>query len=467
MREFFELNEPLLYFTYGQIWFVLGLSILLRSRPRSRLELAYSLPLLGAFGLTQALSEWGYLFIPIQATFTSSALVAVLRVIHLFIQALAGALLLTFGLQVLSFRLGSEVGLRLPLGLYGLWGFVVFVAWVFDLAPVTDIQASARAASRYMLMFPGATLAAWGLYRQIQRAADFISLTQMATYLRVASLTLAIYALLAGILVPEAPFFPADTLNEDLLNRALGVPAALFQAALGVVLVYVIWHALRIFQAEADQWIEQMERDQALAADRARIGRELHDGTIQSIYAAGLILEDARQALDVAPERARTQLSRAMDNLNRTIQDIRSYIFDLKQEKVTDSLEVSISQLVRDFRVNTLIEVDLCIEGKHSSLLEPERAQHLYQIAREALTNVARHAQARHVEMRLTFGEHQCTLRVADDGIGFLPSGVDGSGRGLRNMRERAQLLDGALVVEGQPNIGVTVVLTVPYEAMT
>ncbi len=466
MQAFFESNEPLLYFAYGQIWFVLGLSILLRSRPRSRLELAYSLPLLGAFGLAQALSEWGYLFLPIQADFTSSAMLAVLRVVHLFVQALSGALLLAFGLQVLSSRLGWEWGHRLPFGLYTLWGFVVFVAWVFNLAPVTDVQDTARATSQYLLTLPGGLLAAWGFYQQAQRATDFVSLTQITGYLRAASLALLAYALLAGLLVPEAPFFPANSLNENQVDQALGLPVALFRAGTGLVLAYVIFYALKVFQAEADHWIEQMERAQALAADRERIGRELHDGTIQSIYAAGLVLEDARQALDSDPERAKSQLGRAMKSLNRTIQDIRGYIFDLKQEKVADNLESSISQLVRDFRVNTLIEVDMCIEGKSSGSLQPERAQHLYQIAREALTNIARHAQARHVEIRLTFGESQCTLRISDDGVGLPPSGVEGSGRGLKNMRERAQLLDGTLVVEGAPDKGVTVVLTVPYEAM-
>jgi signal transduction histidine kinase len=86
----------------------------------------------------------------------------------------------------------------------------------------------------------------------------------------------------------------------------------------------------------------------------------------------------------------------------------------------------------------------------------------LYQIAREALTNVARHAQARHVAVRLRYGEQQLTLRIADDGVGFPVSGAHGAGRGLKNMRERAQLLEGALVVEGTPKEGVTVVLTMP-----
>jgi signal transduction histidine kinase len=244
------------------------------------------------------------------------------------------------------------------------------------------------------------------------------------------------------------------------VRDALGVPAALFRALVGLVLTYSILQALKVFQIEAANWLEEMERAQALAADRERIGRELHDGTIQSIYAAGLILEDVRMALEHESERARTQL-------NRTIQDIRSYIFDLRREEAIEDIESSLSHIIKDFHINTLIEVDFNIEGKRQKPLEPERAQNLYQIAREALANIARHAQARHVDVRLRYGERQLTLRIADDGVGFPSSGVNGAGRGLKNMRERAQLLEGALVVEGTPDEGVTVVLTIPYSGVT
>jgi signal transduction histidine kinase len=221
--------------------------------------------------------------------------------------------------------------------------------------------------------------------------------------------------------------------------------------------------ALKVFQIETSNWVEEMERAQALAADRERIGRELHDGIIQSIYAAGLILEDVRHAVENEPGRARSQLDRAMSSLNHTIQDIRSYIFDLRRDGTIKDIESSIARLIKDFRVNTLIEVDFCVEGKDRPTLGPDGVQNICQIAREAMTNVARHAQANHVDVLLRYGEHQLTLRIADNGVGFSSSGVDGAGRGLKNMRERAQLLEGALVVEGSPNDGVTMALTVPY----
>ena len=464
IRDLFTNNETLLLFIYGQVYFMLSISIVLRSHPHSRLELARTLPLLAAFGFTQALVKWGDVFIPIQTDHVPTTFISVLHVSQLFLSGLSFTFLLAFGLKVMTLRSWEPKAIRLlPPVIYLLWVGGVFVLWLFDIAPTDDIIRIADAISRYLLVLPGGLLAATGLYRQTKGTISSMGAPIVVTFLRAAAIALSFYALLTGVLVPPAPFFPANGLNQDILDHSLGIPAELFRALAGFVLTYSILQALKIFQIETKNWIDEIERTRALANDRERIGRELHDGTIQSIYAAGLILEDVRLALKDEPERAYAQLDRAMTSLNRTIQDIRSYIFDLRRDQVTENIETSLNRLIKDFRVNTLIDVNLQVKGKKHQDLEPDRVQNLYQIAQEALTNVARHAQACHVNVQLRYGEQQLMLRIADDGIGFPVSGVNSAGRGLKNMRERAQLLEGALVVEGTPNKGVTVVLTIPY----
>jgi two-component system sensor histidine kinase UhpB len=91
-----------------------------------------------------------------------------------------------------------------------------------------------------------------------------------------------------------------------------------------------------------------------------------------------------------------------------------------------------------------------------------ERRQHVFQIAREALANVARHAQAKRVAVNLKHDAHALQLRISDDGVG-LPILPINRGHGLRNIRERARLLDSTLNVDSVPNKGVTLTLTVPY----
>jgi signal transduction histidine kinase len=219
---------------------------------------------------------------------------------------------------------------------------------------------------------------------------------------------------------------------------------------------------LTTVQTEIERWIENVERIQALSADRERIGRELHDGIIQSIYAAGLMLEGVQHTLDMDPELAKGQLGRIMESLNHTIQDIRRYIFDLRSDTPDEDLEPGIRQLLRDFEINTLLQTDLSITGKPPKLFTVERRRHIFQIIREALANTARHAHAQHVQVALIYEPEALELTVADNGVGMEALRLS-KGHGLRNIRERTRLLDGKLKIDSAPGEGVTLQLTIPY----
>ncbi|MEA3338798.1 MAG: sensor histidine kinase, partial [Chloroflexota bacterium] len=251
-------------------------------------------------------------------------------------------------------------------------------------------------------------------------------------------------------------------LNQDLLLQVTGVPVSLFRGLCGIAITYGIVRTLTVVLSEIELWLENAERRQVLVRERERIGRELHDGIIQSIYAAGLMLEGAQHGISDEPEAARSQLTRAIGSLNQTIQDIRHYIFDLRGEALADDLETGLNKMLNEFRVNTLLETDLVVEGESGVGLGAERRQHIFQIAREALTNVARHAQARRVELCLQYDTSELQLVISDDGVGASKLPVN-KGHGLRNIRERARLVDGTLDIDTQPNEGMTLTLAVPY----
>jgi len=94
---------------------------------------------------------------------------------------------------------------------------------------------------------------------------------------------------------PRVPFFPADLLNADTFEQAIGVSPILFRSFIGLVLAVTMIRALEVFEVETARLIEAMEQQQILAAERDRIGRELHDGAIQTVYTAGLLVESAPQ----------------------------------------------------------------------------------------------------------------------------------------------------------------------------
>lgn len=216
------------------------------------------------------------------------------------------------------------------------------------------------------------------------------------------------------------------------------------------------WMAVAI---EASQLYEKLE-SLARLEERDRIGMDLHDGVIQSIYAVGLGLEDVMYRLESEPgEQVRPAIEKAMDDLTRVIKDIRGYIFDLRPatSEVTD-LRHAIRQLVDDVRVNNLIDAKFEYKGDMLDLLDEQQAITLFHIAQEALNNVIKHSGATAAAVRLTQTGPRFVLEIEDAGAGFeVQDGGPKEKHGLRNMRDRARSVGGDLTIDSKPGHGTTV----------
>jgi len=202
----------------------------------------------------------------------------------------------------------------------------------------------------------------------------------------------------------------------------------------------------------------------AVLEERERIGMDLHDGIIQSIYAVGLNLESARLLFDDSAEKAKELIPQAIDALNATIRDIRNYILDLQPSRIpTGDLAKALGRLVREFRANTLAETDLQLEAAALVRLTPDVSTSLFLIAQEALANVAKHARASRawVSLRMIGGE--VCLQIIDNGSGFDAEHASRVlGHGMSNMASRARQIDGSLEVVSEPGEGTTLTVRLP-----
>lgn len=457
LREVLAAHRLLWVLVHGQAFFVLSFSIVFLSRRSARLRFARALRPLAVFGFCEALVAW------IPAWFvSSSSLPAWLAWCRLLLLGVGYAFLLAFALQTCVLLKKRRWGpWALAGGLLTLWAMGLVVARLVGVSP-ERVWLGGEIAARYGFALPGGFVGGWGLRRQSYSTIEAERLPLVKPHLRVAEGGLIAFALFGGAVGPAAPFFPASWLNQHVLLQITGVPLSLLRGLCGIAITYGVVRALSIILSEIELWLESMEQMQALALERERIGRDLHDGIIQSIYAAGLMLEGALHSISDAPETARAQLTRAIESLNRTIQDIRRYIFDLRGEMPDDDLEVTLRKVLRDFRVNTLLETEFIVQGEDGRRLGTERRRHMLQIVREALTNTAKHAKARRVEVCLRYGVNAVQLRISDDGVGLSMLPIN-QGEGLRNIRERTRLLDGMLDIDTAPNQGMTLILTVPY----
>ena len=198
--------------------------------------------------------------------------------------------------------------------------------------------------------------------------------------------------------------------------------------------------------------------------ERERIGMDLHDGIIQSIYGVGLALENARAVLREDPDSADNRLVKAMDDLNRTIRDIRTYILDLRPRQLHgESLIEGLGRLVTEFRQNTKLDVILAGPKEPLSGLQQGNAMALFHICQEALANIAKHANASKVTIDLWSTSDRALLEIQDNGDGFeLEKANKTVGHGLANMQTRVANVGGDLDIITAPNEGTTILAWVP-----
>lgn len=210
--------------------------------------------------------------------------------------------------------------------------------------------------------------------------------------------------------------------------------------------------------------LHEMVKFLAIVDERERISKDLHDGIIQSIYAVGLSLEDVPDLMEEDPDEVVQRVERAIDTLHFTIRDIRNFIFDLRPELLGGrSLLVGLAAVADEFRHNTVTDIELVGEGPG---WEPpaEVTAHLLGIVNEALSNVARHADATRAWIDASRGPGgSLALVVRDNGHGFDVSADPSLGhQGLGNMRSRAIRVGATLEIASDPGSGTQVTITLP-----
>ena len=199
--------------------------------------------------------------------------------------------------------------------------------------------------------------------------------------------------------------------------------------------------------------------------ERRRLARELHDDTIQSLIALNQRGQLAQMALDGHP--ALDQLIEMQDMMAQMINDLRRLTRDLRPIYLEDlGLVPALDMLARD--TSTILNIPVIFETSGlDRRLPPEVELALYRIAQEALSNVARHANASSAGVKLDFGSETITLAVSDDGCGFSvpesPAEMAPEGHfGLLGLYERAELIDAQLAIQSTPDQGTSVTVSLP-----
>jgi len=195
-------------------------------------------------------------------------------------------------------------------------------------------------------------------------------------------------------------------------------------------------------------------RELSVAEERERLARDLHDTVIQRLFGVGLGLQMALPRVE--DPTAQERVNQALDELNETIHDIRTTIFEIDQDRATeDTLRQRAEALTNEVGSRLGVQAHLTMEKGLSQQVNEHCAHHTIQALREILSNIVRHSEASHVDVEINSDGDFLVLRVRDNGVGF--DRASGSGRGLRNLASRAHDLGGDCVVESRVGGGTLV----------
>jgi len=469
LAAFLQTNLLVVRFAYGLIFFTLGLAIVLQPRRQSVYFLSTALVWLSAFAWIHAFADWGLVFIPIHAQTGGGPPATHLLTFRSMAIIISFGLLLQFGLVLLLEHSKHRVWASIiPSAITAM--FIVLLVWSVY-GPTTNRSWSStdvKVFSRYLIGGPAAILSAWGLLRQVQ-VLRRDRLSKYARYLYGAAACFVIYGGLAGLVVPQRPYFPASVLNDQVFFNYVGLPVEVARGLAIFGLTYFTVRILGIFQLETQRRLQAVEQERALLRERERIARELHDGIMQTLYGTGLGLKQVVSLARDQSEQSRVMLSEINREIARAIVQMRRFVLDLKEVGVSgcelaeevQSLASQIGQIAGiriQFRQECPTDVQANIPGGVR--------EEVLGVVREGLSNVVRHSEARDAQVVLSVEDDTVLLRIADSGCGFDQESTS-VGNGLTSLRERVEALGGFMQVLSSVGGGTQVIAHLPVSRST
>ncbi|MGH2521739.1 MAG: sensor histidine kinase, partial [Anaerolineales bacterium] len=232
-----------------------------------------------------------------------------------------------------------------------------------------------------------------------------------------------------------------------------------------------LWRQAELARRRSQQFLEELQvaqrqlQDLAVAEERNRLAREMHDSLGHRLTVAIVQLEGAQRLIPADPERAARMISAMREQLKEALDELRLTVATLRAPSESGEgapLGPALTRLAQTFQDSTGLTLHLDLPQALPDLPEAHRLA-LYRAAQELLTNVQRHATASQVWLDARPANGNITLTVADDGKGFGDQAQVGDGGfGLRGLRERAAQLGGELVLEARSGGGAQVRFRLP-----
>ncbi len=475
-----------IYFFYGLAFFSMGLLVAMEGGHSSDHRVRKALRPLAGFGLVHAAHEWLEMYPAIQGL-SGHSTPSVYYILQLCTLSFSFLSLAAFGSSLLAKdEAAQRISLMAPLGLEAIWVFgLVSIKGSY---PATELFNIVQAWTRYSLAIPASILAAAGLIAQ-QRAFRRAGMVRFGQDAMWAAVAFAWYGVVGQFFTNASALPPSNVINDTVFLRLFGFPVQLLRAAVAVVASVYVIRFLRAFQVETEQKIANLQAERlkesqqrearrgelfrrvvaAQEAERQRIARDLHDETGQALTAIGLGLRGLESRMTRNPAQAADTLHQLQTLTADSLQELQRLMADLRPSHLDDlGLSAALRWYSSKIEERYPIQITTEIDGDERPLDDAARIA-VFRIIQEALNNVLKHSEAKHVRIQLVFADNGMRASVRDDGCGFDIAAVgriQSSSRpslGLAGMQERAALLGGMVTVESKPGDGTRVEAFIPY----
>ena len=477
----FDQSLFIIFFIYGLAFFGMGLAMAMESWRASSLAEARVLIPLAGFGLIHGTHEWLESYL-LQAQSLGTPLPEWLPWFRLALLVSSYISLSLFAFQALRL-VPRPVPPGLKHGGIALGIHIIFIltsaslTYSHSVVPVQDVL---DAMARYLLAVPASTLAALGLFYTGRYSNS--SNRALRGWLSGAAIGLGFYAL-THLFVHPIAMFPANVVNADSFRATLGFPIQVVRTVAAVVITVCLLRATQITEESrkvellnAQQArLDALEQQQTLRREllqhtvhaqedeRARIARELHDETAQTLSAFTLELATLRNDKSRKPE-----MKKAVERLETLSHEMARGIYrlmhDLRPAQLDDlGLVPALRFLLEQECCPLGLRLDFKVEGTPRRL-NPLVETVLFRVGQEALKNLARHAQVQEGTVEIVYAETDVVLRVSDRGRGFDPaqSFRPPHGWGLAGMKERVESVGGTLTIDSAHGQGTIIEVRVP-----
>lgn len=450
-------NSTAAFFFMGLSFFFLGsTAIIISLTNKTKYSLLNNFKYFGLYILTFAAAQWQNLFSPLMLT-NFNPEIYVTSIGHRLLMTTSAFLVLTYAVTLLI-----SINRKLQfLSKTVIVGFIIYFIYTFVFPPqslyqntVTWIQ-NRECFCRTYILLPGGLIAAGAL---IYLSIRYKRHPKLRMILTIFSVFLSLHVLLTSLLIYD---------NKLFLDILIGIPEEIFKY-IDILLAFGMWFSLVAFWflfTKEDKKQSQFLYDANLReSERDRVAHDLHDGTIQSLYALLLRLGIiAREIENKSPEEVKKEILNVREYLGTAITDLRAYIYinNLESNKYKSTSEC-LGNIVKEIQLSTTLDITYKFVNIKSVILSQNTSLNMHFIIKEAISNIIKHAHATKAEVILSINEENVFLSIRDNGIGFREKKdkCKGDGIGLQSILERVAWLNGELKIVD--NKGTTLEINIP-----